>query len=70
MTRVRELFQVEVSLRHLFEDPSVAQLAEAIAQTLAEQIDPDLLSALEPEGGPDAEASGASPTTGGETIHG
>ncbi|MEM9485568.1 MAG: amino acid adenylation domain-containing protein [Cyanobacteria bacterium P01_F01_bin.116] len=61
MTRVREIFQVEVSLRHLFEDPSVAQLADAIAQSLAKQIDPDLLATLEP----------AQPqTTGGETSHG
>ncbi|MEB3358052.1 MAG: amino acid adenylation domain-containing protein [Synechococcales bacterium] len=70
MTRVREIFQVEVSLRHLFEDPSVAQLAEAIAQALAEQIDPELLTALEPDHELDVEASGAVPTTGGETIDG
>ncbi|NEQ96594.1 MAG: amino acid adenylation domain-containing protein, partial [Cyanothece sp. SIO2G6] len=70
MTRVREIFHVEVSLRHLFEDPSVAQLAEAIAQALAEQIDPDLLAALEPDHSRDAESSGAFPTTGGETTDG
>ncbi|MEM9485851.1 MAG: non-ribosomal peptide synthetase, partial [Cyanobacteria bacterium P01_F01_bin.116] len=64
MTRVREIFQVEVSLRHLFEDPSVAQLADAIAQSLAEQIDPDLLATLEPT--LDSEPQ----TTGGETNHG
>ena len=62
MTRVREVFQVEVSLRHLFEDPSVAQLATAIAQTLAEQIDPDLLSELAPDNEPQ--------TIGGGTNHG
>ncbi|MEO1521577.1 MAG: phosphopantetheine-binding protein, partial [Cyanobacteria bacterium J06633_2] len=47
MTRVRENFQVEVSLRQLFQEPTVAQLAEAIAQALAEQIDPELLKDLE-----------------------
>ncbi|MEL6222966.1 MAG: amino acid adenylation domain-containing protein, partial [Cyanobacteria bacterium J06627_8] len=47
MTRVRENFQVEVSLRQLFQEPTVAQLAEAIAQALAEHIDPELLKDLE-----------------------
>ena len=47
MARVQESFQVEVSLRHLFEGPTVANLADVIVQTLAAQIDPDLLSGLE-----------------------
>ena len=47
MTRVREDFQVDVSLRQLFQEPTVAQLAVAIAQALAEQIDPELIANLE-----------------------
>lgn len=47
MTQVRENFQVEVSLRQLFQEPTVAQLAAAIAQALAEQVDPELLKDLE-----------------------
>ncbi|MEM1252990.1 MAG: amino acid adenylation domain-containing protein [Cyanobacteria bacterium P01_H01_bin.21] len=47
MARVQESFQIEVSLRHLFEGPTVANLADVIVQTLAAQIDPDLLSSLE-----------------------
>ena len=47
MARIQELFQVEVSLRHLFEEPTVEQLAAAITEALASQIDPELMAALE-----------------------
>ncbi|ERN42089.1 amino acid adenylation domain protein [Rubidibacter lacunae KORDI 51-2] len=51
MARVRETFGVEVSLQALFAEPTVAALALAVAQALAEQIDGDLLDELETEGG-------------------
>ncbi|MEM1254706.1 MAG: amino acid adenylation domain-containing protein [Cyanobacteria bacterium P01_H01_bin.21] len=49
MARVQESFQVEVSLRHLFEQPTIENLADEIIKTLAAQIDPDLISSLEAE---------------------
>ncbi|BAU16014.1 amino acid adenylation domain-containing protein (plasmid) [Leptolyngbya sp. NIES-3755] len=49
ISRVREVFSVEVSLRNLFEEPTVAKLAEVIAQSIADQVDPDLLTELEAE---------------------
>ena len=57
MARIQESFQVEVSLRHLFQDPTVANLADAIVQTLAAQIDPDLINSLETDAEPEAAAS-------------
>ena len=56
MARVQELFQVEVSLRHLFTDPTVSQLADAIAQALAELVDPELIAALEAAAAAEASA--------------
>ncbi|KAM3115390.1 amino acid adenylation domain-containing protein [Phormidesmis sp. 146-33] len=49
ISRVRETFSVEVSLRSLFDQPTVAKLAEVIAQSIADQVNPDLLAELEAE---------------------
>ncbi|MGG6293711.1 amino acid adenylation domain-containing protein [Leptolyngbya sp. AN02str] len=48
ITRIRQMFVVEVPLRNLFQSPTVAALAEAIAEALAAQVDPELLAALAP----------------------
>ena len=47
MSRVGDVFQLELPLRSLFENPTVAELASAIVQRLAEQIDDDILAQLE-----------------------
>ncbi|MEO0947265.1 MAG: phosphopantetheine-binding protein, partial [Cyanobacteria bacterium J06641_5] len=53
MARVRDTFGVEVSLRALFEEPTVAALALAVAAGLAAQIDADMLA--EAEAAPNSE---------------
>lgn len=47
VSRLRTIFQVELSLRAIFEAPTISAQAEVIAQRLAEQIDSDMLAALE-----------------------
>ncbi|MEM8809246.1 MAG: amino acid adenylation domain-containing protein, partial [Cyanobacteria bacterium P01_G01_bin.38] len=49
VARVQDSFQVDVPLRHLFQAPTIAQLAAAIVQALAAQVDPDLIANLEAE---------------------
>jgi amino acid adenylation domain-containing protein len=46
MARVREVFQVDVPLRVLFENPGIAELATAIVQWQAKELDNDLLMQL------------------------
>src|SRR4028119_302062 len=46
MSRVREMFGVEVALRRLFESPTVAGLALAIVQGQAEQSESDDIARL------------------------
>jgi acyl carrier protein len=47
ISRVREAFQLEVSLRDLFENPTVASLAVKTAEIQAQQVDPkDIQGAL------------------------
>lgn len=45
-TRMRDAFQVELPLRHLFEAPTIADLALVIAQKQAEQVDSATLEQL------------------------
>jgi phthiocerol/phenolphthiocerol synthesis type-I polyketide synthase E len=47
MSRLRTLFQVQIEFRALFAAPTVVELAEVVVQSLAEQIDSDLLAELE-----------------------
>ncbi|WP_299411716.1 non-ribosomal peptide synthetase [Acaryochloris sp. IP29b_bin.148] len=47
IARVRETFGVDISLRALFQEPTVAALAQEVAQALAAQVDSDLLAAIE-----------------------
>ncbi|WP_426751163.1 SDR family NAD(P)-dependent oxidoreductase [Myxococcus sp. Y35] len=46
LSRVRELFQVDLTLRGLFETPTVASLALSIVKHKAASVDPDMLEAL------------------------
>ncbi|MBW4636657.1 MAG: amino acid adenylation domain-containing protein [Gloeocapsa sp. UFS-A4-WI-NPMV-4B04] len=46
ISRLRQAFQVELPLRYLFDSPTVADLAVAIAQKLAEQTDNELLEQM------------------------
>jgi len=46
MARVRQMFQVEVPLRSLFQDPTVAAIATAIAEGLAAMVNDELLAEL------------------------
>ena len=46
MARVQAVFQVDLPLRALFENPSIAELATAIIQWQAKEIDNDLLMQL------------------------
>jgi acyl carrier protein len=46
MARVRSQFDVKISLRTLFEAPTVAGLAEAIVEQELAQADPLLLAEL------------------------
>jgi amino acid adenylation domain-containing protein len=54
LTRVQETFGVELLLRAMFENPTVAALAEVVIQKELERADADLLAKLlaELEGGP------------------
>jgi len=45
-SRVRDTFQIELSLRAMFEATTVADLAVLITQTQAAQVEDDDLSAL------------------------
>ncbi|MGF1480503.1 MAG: amino acid adenylation domain-containing protein [Cyanophyceae cyanobacterium] len=68
ITRVREGFSVDVPLRTLFEQPTVAALAQAIAEAIAAQIDGAVLEELDGSGEPDRSELGASLTLdGGQT---
>jgi len=55
IARVREAFGVEVSLRALFQEPTVAALALAVAEGLAAQIDADMLAEAEAASNSDLE---------------
>ncbi|MEO0374918.1 MAG: amino acid adenylation domain-containing protein, partial [Cyanobacteria bacterium P01_A01_bin.17] len=46
MARVRQMFRVEVPLRSLFQAPTVATIATAIAEGLAAQVNGELLAEL------------------------
>ncbi len=46
ISRLRQAFQVELPLRYLFDTPTVADLAVAIAQKIAEQTDSELLEQM------------------------
>lgn len=46
ISRLRQALQVELPLRYLFDTPTVADLAVAIAQKLAEQTDNELLEQM------------------------
>ncbi len=46
ISRLRQAFRVELPLRYLFDTPTVADLAVAIAQKLAEQTDNELLERM------------------------
>jgi amino acid adenylation domain-containing protein len=43
-SRIRETFQAEVSLQHLFEAPTVAELAAHLVQSEVGQADPEMLA--------------------------
>jgi amino acid adenylation domain-containing protein len=45
--RIEDAFQVKLPLRKFFESPTVAELAIAVAEKLAEQVDDSTLAALE-----------------------
>ncbi len=47
MSRVQDVFQLQLPLGSLFENPTVAQLSIVIVQKLAEQTDDDILAQLE-----------------------
>ena len=46
LSRVQKHFQVQVQLQPLFEDPTIAQLADLILAEQLQQTDPDLLEQL------------------------
>ncbi|RKH41078.1 SDR family NAD(P)-dependent oxidoreductase, partial [Corallococcus llansteffanensis] len=46
-SRLREVFQVTLPLRSLFQSPTVGQLATLVEEHLAEQVDPEALAELE-----------------------
>lgn len=46
VSRIRDAFQLELSLREVFESPTVESLAQLIVRTQAEQADADALEAL------------------------
>jgi hypothetical protein len=43
ITRLRDMFQVDISLRTFFEEPTVAHLAIVVVQKMAELVDETLL---------------------------
>ncbi|MBW4630462.1 MAG: amino acid adenylation domain-containing protein [Iphinoe sp. HA4291-MV1] len=47
ISRVQDVFQLELPLRCLFENPTVAQLSSVIVHRLVEQTDDDILAQLE-----------------------
>ena len=67
IARIREAFQIALSLRALYDAPTIAELAVAVVQKQAEQADALLLERLlaEVEGMPDSELKLAT----GESIH-
>ncbi|RYZ31782.1 MAG: hypothetical protein EOO72_16310, partial [Myxococcaceae bacterium] len=46
LSRIREAFQVELSMRALFESPTVEVMTVAIVEASASQLDPDALEAM------------------------
>jgi acyl carrier protein len=46
ISRVRQTFEVELSLQRLFESPTVADLAVAITQKQAEKLDSEMLAEM------------------------
>ena len=46
VSRVRETFQVELALRRMFEEPTVAGIAAAIVEARAGQVEDDALAGL------------------------
>jgi polyketide synthase PksJ len=46
ISRLQEVFPVDLPLAILFEHPTIAQMAMAVAERLAEQVDKDMLSEL------------------------
>src|SRR5438270_12835460 len=47
MARLHDAFQVQLQMRTIFEQPTIAELAATTVQTLAEQVDSELLAELE-----------------------
>jgi acyl carrier protein len=44
VSRIRDTFQIDLSLRHFFETPTIAELAIAIVEKIAEECDRDFIA--------------------------